>query len=108
MYDKNYADWSPDAREYDGTDDGADRKQVWMAPKYTRVDLHGSYQLPKWGGYDMQIQAHLFNALDALYVQDAVDHSRYNSWGTKEHMAHNAEVFLGTPRSFNVGLTVNF
>ena len=108
MYDKNYADWSPDAREYDGTDAGADREQVWMAPKYTRVDLHGSYKLPKWGGYDMELQAHLFNALDALYVQDAVDHSRYNSWGTKEHAAHNAEVFLGTPRSFNIGFAVNF
>ena len=32
MYDKNYSDWSPGAREYDGDDANADRAQVWQAP----------------------------------------------------------------------------
>ena len=41
-------------------------------------------------------------------VQDAVDNSRYNGYGSKEHLAHNAEVFLGTPRYANIGLTINF
>ena len=50
----------------------------------------------------------MFNALDAVYVQDAVDHSQYNSYGDKTHAAHNAEVFLGTPRYFNLGIAVNF
>ena len=108
MYDKNYSDWSPDAREYDGDDTNADREQVWMAPAYNRLDLHASYQLPKIGGLDMALTGHIFNALDAVYVQDAVDHSKYNSYGDKVHAAHNAEVFLGTPRYFNLGLTVNF
>ena len=108
MYDKNYADWSPGAREYDGSDADADREQVWMAPAYNRLDLHASYQLPKIGGYDMTLTGHVFNALDAVYVQDAVDHSQYNSYGSKTHAAHNAEVFLGTPRYFNLGLSVNF
>ena len=108
MYDKNYSDWSPGAREYDGSDADADREQVWMAPAYNRLDLHASYQLPKIGGLDMALTGHVFNALDAVYVQDAVDHSQYNSYGSKTHAAHNAEVFLGTPRYFNLGLTVNF
>ena len=108
IYDKNYSDWSPDAREYDGDDTNADREQVWMAPAYNRLDLHASYQLPKIGGLDMALTGHIFNALDAVYVQDAVDHSKYNSYGDKVHAAHNAEVFLGTPRYFNLGLTVNF
>ena len=108
MYDKNYSDWSPDAREYDGDDSNADREQVWMAPAYNRLDLHASYKLPKIGGLDMALTGHVFNALDAVYVQDAVDHSKYNSYGSKTHAAHNAEVFLGTPRYFNLGLTVNF
>ena len=117
-YDKNYSDWSPDAREYDvdATDedgnsvDDADREQVWMAPGYSKLDLHASYKLPSsWtGGYDVSLSAHLFNALDAVFVQDAVDHSQYNSWGDKVHAAHNAEVFLGTPRYANIGLTINF
>ena len=52
--------------------------------------------------------AHIFNALDAVYVQDATDNSQYNGYGDKVHAAHNAEVFLGTPRYANVGITVNF
>ena len=56
----------------------------------------------------MTLTGHLFNALDAVYVQDAVDNSQYNGFGDKIHLAHNAEVFLGTPRYFNLGLSVNF
>ncbi len=108
MYDKNYADWSPNAREYDGSDADADRDQVWMAPKYNRLDLHGSYKLPKVGGLDMSLTGHIFNALDAVYVQDAVDNSQYNGFGDKLHLPHNAEVFLGTPRYANIGIVVNF
>jgi hypothetical protein len=56
----------------------------------------------------MTLSAHIFNALDGVYVQDAVDNSQYNGYGDKLHLAHNAEVFLGTPRYYNVGLSVNF
>jgi len=105
MYDDNYADWSPDAREVDGEED---RAQVWKAPGYSKLDLHLSYKLPQIAGYDMTLSAHLFNALDDVYVQDAVDNSKYNGYGDKVHAAHNAEVFLGTPRHFNLGLSVNF
>jgi hypothetical protein len=108
QYDNNYSDWSPNAREYDGSDEDADREQVWKAPGYSRVDLHASYALPSVGGYDITAFAHVFNALDATYVQDAVDHSQYNSYGDKTHAAHNAEVFLGTPRYVNLGIAVNF
>ena len=107
-YDKNYSDWSPGAREYDGTDDDADRSQVWEAPGYSKLDLHMSYKLPQVKGLDMTLNGHIFNVLDEVFVQDAVDNSRYNSYGSKAHLAHNAEVFLGTPRYANIGLTINF
>jgi len=105
-YDNHYSDWSPDAREVD--EDGADRAQVWKTPSYGKLDLHLSYKLPKLGGLDMSLNAHIFNALDNVYIQDAVDNSKYNGYGDKLHLAHNAEVFLGTPRYANLGLTVNF
>ena len=54
-YDKNYADWSPAAREIE--DGNADRAQVWEAPGYSKLDLHASYKLPKIGGLDMSINA---------------------------------------------------
>ena len=107
MYDDNYADWSPDSREVDGDED---RTQVWKAPGYNKLDLHLSYKLPTdWtAGYGVTLSGHVFNALDDVYVQDAVDNSKYNGYGDKLHLAHNAEVFLGTPRHYNIGLSVNF
>ena len=106
FYDDNYADWSPDAREVE--EDGADRAQVWKAPGYNKLDLHLSYKLPEIAGFDLTLHGHVFNALDNVYVQDATDNSKYNGYGDKLHLAHNAEVFLGTPRYYNLGLTVNF
>ena len=85
-----------------------DRAQVWKAPDYSKLDLHLAYKLPEIAGLDLTLTGHVFNALDDVYVQDAVDNSKYNGWGDKLHLAHNAEVFLGTPRYYNVGLTVNF
>ena len=105
-YDRNFADWSPDSREVD--EDGADRTQVWEAPGYSKLDLHASYKLPSVGGLDLTLTGHIFNALDDVFVQDATDNSKYNGFGDKLHLAHNAEVFLGTPRYANIGLTVAF
>ena len=104
-YDNHYADWSPDSREVDGD---ADRAQVWKTPSYGKLDLHLSYKLPEIAGLDMTLSGHIFNVLDDVYIQDAVDNSKYNGFGDKVHAAHNAEVFLGTPRHFNIGLSVNF
>jgi len=107
MYADNYSDWSPGDREI-GDDGTADTDQVWMAPGYSKMDVHVSYNLPEMAGMRVQAFAHIFNALDAVYVQDAVDNSNYNSYGDKVHAAHNAEVFLGSQRYFNAGIKVNF
>ena len=104
-YDNHYADWSPDSREVSGD---ADRAQVWKTPSYGKLDFHLSYKLPEFAGLNMTVSGHVFNALDEVYVQDAVDNSKYNGYGDKVHASHNAEVFLGTPRNFNLGLAVNF
>ena len=108
-YDNNYADWSPDSREI-GSDGTADTEQVWMAPSYSKLDVHINYDLPiSIAGTQMTAFAHIFNALDAVYIQDAYDNSSYNSFNDDgTHDATSAEVFLGTPRYFNLGLKVNF
>jgi len=110
MYDDNYSDWSPGAREYDSTDpeDTPDTDQVWMAPRYSKMDVHVAYDLPI-GGYNLQLFAHVFNALDDVYVQDATDNSGYNGYNDDGlHDATSAEVFLGTPRYMNFGISVRF
>ena len=118
MYKNNYSDWSPDAREYDSTDptDVPDRAQVWKAPDYSKMDVHITYDLPTIGGINLQAFAHIFNALDDVYVQDATDQSKYNGFKIKDtdgndtnrHSAERAEVFLGSPRYFNAGISVYF
>ena len=116
MYDDNYSDWSPSAREYSGDDADADRDQVWMAPDYSKMDVHVTYDLPSIGGLNLQAFAHVFNALDDVYVQDAVDQSQYNGFKIKDadgntinnHSAERAEVFLGSPRYMNFGISVQF
>ena len=105
-YDKNYADWSPGDREIEGGT--ADREQVWMAPSYSKIDLHAYYNLPmQLAGTNIQLFAHVFNLTDALFIQDATDNSQYNSWD-KDHDADSAEIFFGTPRYMNMGITVRF
>tara|TARA_Y100001934_G_scaffold255558_1_gene322711 strand:- start:91 stop:942 length:852 start_codon:yes stop_codon:yes gene_type:complete len=108
-YDNHYSDWSPSDREYSEEAD-ADNEQVWMAPSYSRLNLHVNYDLPvELAGTKASLFLHVFNALDAIYVQDATDNSSYNSYNDDgEHDASSAEVYLGTPRYFNMGLTVRF
>jgi len=102
-YMDHYSYWDPFSRT-----DKKDRKQSWQAPDYTVIDLHAYYKLPlSLRGVNLQIIAHVFNALDELYIQDAVDNSKYNGFD-KDHDADDAEVYFGIPRTFNIGLQLNY
>ena len=75
---------------------------------YGVLDLHASYDIPfELGPASPQLFLHVFNMLDEVYVQDATDNSRYNDWDGN-HTADDAEVFMGAPTSFNIGLKFNF
>ena len=107
FYDLHHADWSPASREWSG-DGVANRDHSWRAPGYNVLDIHAYYDLPiEFGSARPTIFVHVFNALDETYIQDATDNSKYNAW-SNVHSASDAEVFFGTPMSFNVGLSVNF
>lgn len=102
-YRNNYADWDPFGRT-----DKTDRKQSWKAPNYSVIDFHAFYDLPfSLGKTKIRLFAHVFNLLDATYIQDAVDNSKYNAFD-KDHDADDAEVFFGLPRTFNLGLSLNY
>jgi len=114
FYANHYAEFDPQSRTTSG-----DRDQSWQAPNYGVLDFHAAYKLPiSLGPVNLSVFAHVFNALDEIYVQDAVDNSSYNSYRLKDesgnryvvnpHAADAAEVFLGLPRSFNVGLQLNY
>jgi len=40
-----------------------------------------------------------------MYIQDAVDNSAYNGFDM-DHDSDDAEVFFGTPRWFNAGISI--
>ena len=85
--------------------------QSWKAPGYGIVDLNASYDLPfEFGGASATVVLNVRNLFDEVYVQDALDNSRFNArpFRVNDHSANAAEVFLGMPTAFNLGLKVNF
>ena len=110
QYELFYADWDPTSREYsDG--DAIDRQQSFKIPGYGLLDLNASYDLPfEFNGATAQVVLNVRNLLDEVYIQDATDNSRYNAspYRVNDHSANAAEVYLGMPTSFNLGLKVNF
>ena len=106
IYGNHYAAFDPFSRQ-----DASDREQSWQAPGYAMFDLHTSYRigdvLPGEG--DVRIFMNVYNLLDKVYVQDAVDDSRFNAYRDNGgHDADSAEVFLGYPRNVNIGFQINF
>ena len=92
-----------------GRTDEGDRAESWQVPNFSVVDLNVNYRLPiDFNGVTMDVFAHVFNLTDAIYIQDAVDNSRYNAYGDKTHSADDAEVFMGLPRNYNAGVRINF
>ncbi len=106
-YWNHYSAFEP----FDRTDPGEAGIQSWKAPGYTLFDLHASYLLgdviPAWRGGDVRLFANIYNLLDELYISDAVDNSAFNGFDG-DHDADDAEIFLGLPRTFNLGFEVRF
>jgi len=106
-YSEFYADWDPTSRIVEG-DETPDRTQSWKVPSYGLVDFHAYYTLPvNLKGVSFKLFAHVFNLLDELYISDAVDNSAYNGFDG-DHDADDAEVYMGLPRSFNIGLNIAY
>ncbi len=111
-YANFYSEFDPFTRteleDVDGDGNATDRPQSWEVPNYSVVDLHANYTLPMaLGPVKLQAFAHVFNLLNATYIQDAVDNSQYNAWDY-DHDADDAEVHFGLPLTFNVGLNILF
>ena len=106
-YWNHYAQFSPEDRD-DSSEVGI---QPWEVPGYSVFDFHASYRIgdliPVWKGGDVRLFLNAFNILDELYISDAVDNSPYNAFD-KDHDADSAEVYLGLPRTFNLGFEIKF
>jgi iron complex outermembrane receptor protein len=106
FYDDYYSDFDPFSRTNPN-----DRAQSWQIPSYSLVDLHLNYRIPgQIAGTDVSVFAHVFNLFNNLYVQEATDNSQYNAYtgNGKNHLADDAEVYVGLPTTFNAGFRVGF
>lgn len=102
-----YTNFYSNFNALDRTDEG-DRVQSWKVPNYGVMDLHLFYDLPlSTSDFSVSLFAHVFNALDEVYIQDAVDNSQFNAFDG-DHDADDAEVFFGLPRNFNAGFVIRF
>ena len=107
-YANYYADFDPTSR----TDLQQAGRPVWEVPSYSVFDVNVGYEIPRrLVRSRIRIFASVFNVFDTIYIQDATNNSRFNAFrgnGTGANTADDAEVFLGLPRSFNLGLRVVF
>lgn len=105
-YDRYWSDFTPESRT-----SSTDRAQSWKIPSYDIYNLHINYRLPIGEKVQVSLFAHLTNIFDTVYVSDATDESQYESVYTQlaaRHSAQRAEVFLGAPRTVNMGVKVSF
>ncbi len=106
-YWNHYSEFDPISRSK-AEDEGV---MSWKAPGYSVFDLHTSYRIgdlvPVWKGGDVRFFANVYNLFDKIYIADAVDNSSYNGFD-KDHDADDAEVYLGLPRTLNLGFEVKF
>jgi hypothetical protein len=107
-YTDYYARFDPTART--NTEDAG--QQVWKVPDYYLFDMHFSYRFPIKDKYHFTIFGHVFNILNSIYVSDAVDNFKYTALDYHNpaywHTVNNAAVFVGLPRTFNLGFKFEF
>ncbi len=106
-YSNYYARFDPTTRT-----DPNDTRQVWRVPDYYLLNSHIFYKFKIGEKNYLTLFGHVFNILDALYVSDATDNSKYTALDIHNpdysHTVNNAGVFVGLPRTFNVGLKFEF
>ncbi len=107
-YTDYYAKFEPTSRTNEN-----DTAQVWKVPPYYLLDAHLNYVLPlKTDKFRISVFGHVFNILNALYISDATDNSRWNGFYGYDHRfnhdVNTASVFVGLPRTMNFGLRVEF
>lgn len=108
-YSRFFADFDPTSRT-----DNTDRGQSWEVPAYNIFDINLGYDIPREmlgaSRFDIRVFGNIFNVFDSMYIQDAVDNSRFNAYSANgvNHGPDDAEVYLGLPRSFNFGTRITF
>ena len=106
FFRSHFAAWNPvGALHYPG-------EQLWELPEYYLVDLHAGYTIVTNSRFRIALHGHVFNLLDELYIQDAMDNGALIDLpgDPQEYInsAAAATVFTGLPRTYSFGIQISF
>lgn len=106
FFRSHFAAWNPvAAMHYPG-------EQLWELPEYYLIDLHAGYTIVTNSRFRIALYGHVFNLLDELYIQDAMDNGALIDLpgDPQEYInsAAAATVFTGLPRTYSFGARISF
>lgn len=111
----NYANFSHpkdadgnDLKDENGRSIYGDPVDPWIIPNYYLFDLHAGYSMKIYDKYRIQLRANVLNVMNAIYVSDADDNSRYVGQSFNSHDARSAGVFFGSSRRYTMSLSLEF
>jgi len=94
------ADFNPSSLEKEAIDS-------WQLPSYSMLNLHCGYSF-YYEDYKIKWSFNLLNALDEMYISDAMNNDQYNDYATTDFDAKSATVFFGMGRRFTTSVKVTF
>ncbi len=106
FFRSHFAAWNP-AGSLDITG-----QQLWELPAYYLVDLHAGYTIVTNSRFRIALHGHVFNLLDELYIQDALNNGALIDLpGDRQEYINSAAaatVFIGLPRTYSFGVQLSF
>lgn len=107
-YQNQFASWNPAANLEEPLNAG----QLWEIPAYYLIDLHAGFTILTNSRYRIGLKGHVFNLLNEIYVQDALNNGALNELpGDSDNYinsASSASVYIGLPRTFSAGIQLTF
>ena len=99
-FSRYYADFNPSSLQDEAIDS-------WELPSYTMLNLHCGYSF-YYQDYKIKWSFNLLNALDEMYISDAMNNDSYNDIPTNDFDAKSATVFFGMGRRYTTSLKITF
>lgn len=106
FFDRYYANFNPEQC----TDPEGNPVESWKIPAYAIFDMHAGYRfklkpIKKMG---FAIRLNMLNALDNMYISDAINNDTYIQQPFNSFDARSASVFFGAGRRFTASLKLTF
>ncbi|HEX7412221.1 MAG TPA: hypothetical protein VF298_08790, partial [Bacteroidales bacterium] len=84
--------------------------ESWKIPAYAIFDMHTGYRfkIKTFKKLGFVIRLNMLNALDKMYISDAINNDTYIQRPFNSFDARSASVFMGAGRQFTASLKIIF